>query len=299
MSSLVNVAGAQIDVAWGDPKTNLARIQSVMEKNSREGVLLTVFPECAVSGYCFDSLEEARPFASPIPGPATDELVAIAQKSGSYLVAGMLESDGDRIFNAAVLVGPNGLIGSYRKIHLPYLGIDRFATPGDRPFRVFEVGPLRVGMHICYDGSFPESARVMAVQGADLIVLPTNWPPKSECAAAHLANVRAHENNIYYLCVNRVGEERGFAFIGGSKICDPSGETIAEAPGTQEQIMVATIDVERARRKRLIRVPGLHEINRIADRRPEMYQPLVEPIDAGPNSRESATADPSTMHPKP
>jgi predicted amidohydrolase len=127
----------------------------------------------------------------------------------------------------------------------------------------------------------------MAVQGADLIVLPTNWPPKSECAAEHLANIRAHENNLYYMCVNRVGEERGFRFIGGSKICDPSGETIASAPSTDESVFIATIDLEKARRKRLIRVPGKHEINRIADRRPEMYGPLVERIDSGPNSRET------------
>jgi predicted amidohydrolase len=289
MTSTFKVAGAQIDVGWGDVEGNLARIEKVVRRHADEGIYLTVFPECAVSGYCFDSLEEARPFASMIPGPSTDRLARLAKETGSYLVAGMLEADGERIFNSAVLLGPEGLIGSYRKIHLPYLGIDRFATPGDRPFGVWNAGLLRVGMHICYDGSFPESARVMAVQGADLIVLPTNWPPKSECAAAHLANIRAHENNLYYMCVNRVGEERGFRFIGGSKICDPSGETLSEAMGAEEETVVAMVDVEKARRKRLIRVPGLHEINRLADRRPEMYGPLVERIAAGPTSRESAT----------
>ncbi len=290
MTTTYQVAGAQIDIRWGDIDHNLGRMREVVRSTVAQGVILTVFPEAAVSGYCFDSLGEARPYASTIPGPATDRLADICKEFHTYLVAGMLESDGEKIFNAAVLMGPEGLIGSYRKIHLPYLGIDRFATPGDRPFQVYNAGPIRVGMHICYDGSFPESARVMAVQGADLIVLPTNWPPKSECAAEHLANIRAHENNLYYMCVNRVGEERGFRFIGGSKICDPSGQTIASAVGTDESVFVATIDLEKARRKRLIRVPGKHEINRIADRRPEMYGPLVERIDSGPNSRETGSS---------
>jgi predicted amidohydrolase len=287
VTTTYQVAGAQIDVRWGDVDHNINRMRDVVRSTAEQGVLLTVFPEAAVSGYCFDSLDEARPYSSPIPGPATNLLADICKEFRTHLVAGMLESDGDQIFNAAVLVGPQGVIGSYRKIHLPYLGIDRFAAPGNRPFQVWNAGPIRVGMHICYDGSFPESARVMAVQGADLIVLPTNWPPKSECAAEHLANIRAHENNLYYMCVNRVGEERGFRFIGGSKICDPSGETIASAPSTDESVFIATIDLEKARRKRLIRVPGKHEINRIADRRPEMYGPLVERIDSGPNSRET------------
>jgi predicted amidohydrolase len=293
MGSEFRIAGAQIDIGFQDVAGNLQRMREIAREQSARDVHLTVFPEAAVSGYCFESLEEAMPFASTIPGPATAELADICRETGRYLVAGMLEVDGPRLFNSAVLVGPEGLIGAYRKIHLPYLGIDRFATPGDRPFQVWNAGPVRVGMHICYDGSFPESARVMAIQGADLIVLPTNWPAKSECAAAHLANIRAHENNLYYMCVNRVGVERGFGFIGGSKMCDPAGETLAEAPGNQEQVIVATIDLERARRKRLVRVPGRHEINRIADRRPEMYGPIVASMDAGPNSRESATNDPA------
>jgi predicted amidohydrolase len=251
-------------------------MEEILEQSVADKAGLTVFPECALSGYCFESLDEARPFAETIPGPSTQRLAEVCRRLNTHVAFGMLEADNERIFNAVALVGPGGVVGGYRKIHLPYLGIDRFATPGDRPFGVFEVGPIRVGIHICYDGAFPESARVMALLGADLVILPTNWPPKSECAAAHLANVRSMENVIYYLCVNRVGEERGFRFIGGSKGCSPSGDTLAEAPGVEEQIFTIEVDPELARRKKLIRVPGKHEIDRIKDRRPEMYGPLLD-----------------------
>jgi predicted amidohydrolase len=188
-----------------------------------------------------------------------------------------LERDGPRVFNAAALVGPEGFVAGYRKIHLPFLGVDRFTTPGDRPFAVHQAGELRVGMNICYDGAFPEAARVMALEGADLIVLPTNWPPGAECTADCVIPARALENNVYYLAVNRVGTERGFRFIGKSKACDPGGRVLAEALHEEEAILYAEIDLERARRKRVVRVPGLHEIDRFADRRPEMYGKIVEP----------------------
>lgn len=175
-----------------------------------------------------------------------------------------------------MLVGPEGLVASYRKIHLPFLGVDRFTTPGDRPFAVHQAGAVRLGLSICYDGSFPETARVMALEGADLIAQPTNYVPGSECMTEHGINIRAMENNVYYIMVNRVGEERGFRFIGSSRICDPGGATMAAAPADEETILYADVDPAEARRKRIVRVPGGHEIDRIADRRPQMYRRLVQ-----------------------
>jgi predicted amidohydrolase len=132
-----------------------------------------------------------------------------------------------------------------------------------------------VGINICYDGSFPESARVLTVLGADLVVLPTNWPTGAR-PAIKLALARALENHIYYAAVNRVGEERGFRFIGQSQIIDPDGEVIAEAAGEGEDVIVAEIDPEQARRKRVVKIPGEYEVDRVADRRPEMYGPLCD-----------------------
>lgn len=273
----MKIAAVQMDVTLADVEANLQKIERRLAETRAAGAVLTVFPECGLTGYCFESLEEARPLAQPIPGPATERLRVACANLGCHLVAGMLESEATRIYNAAVLVGPDGVAGSYRKVHLPSLGIDRFASYGDRPFTVHDIGDLRIGMSICYDGAFPESARAMAIQGADLIVLPTNWPPGAECMAAHGINIRAMENNVYYLSANRVGNERGFRFIGQSRICDPSGETLAESSGDNEEILYAEVDPATAREKLLVRVPGRHEIDRMADRRPEMYAILTQP----------------------
>ncbi len=273
----MKIAAVQMDVTLGQPAENLAKMVSRLEQTTADGAVLTVFPECALTGYCFDSRDQALPFAEAIPGPATGTMAQACAATGGYAVFGMLESDGDRLFNAAVLVGSDGVIGSYRKIHLPYLGIDRFTDYGDRPFAVHEAGDLRVGMNICYDASFPEAARCLALQGADLIVLPTNWPPGSQCTAASAINTRALENGVYYLAVNRVGVENGFPFIGHSRIADTTGATIADAASTEEEILYADIDLARARNKHYVRVPGLHEIDRLADRRPHLYRGLVDP----------------------
>ncbi|MBS0260524.1 MAG: carbon-nitrogen hydrolase family protein [Planctomycetes bacterium] len=273
----MKVAGVQMDITIGEPARNLAAMTSHLRETAAHGAQLTVFPECAVPGYCFSSLQEAVPFAQPIPGPATATMQAVCAELDCYTVFGMLELDGPKIYNAAVLVGPAGVIGSYRKVHLPWLGVDMFTSFGDRPFAVHAAGDLRVGMNICYDAAFPEAARSLAILGADLIVLPTNWPPGAECTAASVINARSIENAVYYLAVNRVGIERGFEFIGRSKISDPSGVTLAQTQGTGEEIIYAEVDPQKARRKHILRVPGKHEIDRLADRRPEMYGLLVEP----------------------
>jgi len=271
------IAIAQIAIAFADRARNLERMLAVLRETHARGAELTVFPEAALAGYCYDSLEEARAHAEPIPGPSTAQVSAACRKLGVYAIYGLIEADGERLFNACALVGPEGVVGAYRKIHLPYLGVDRFTTPGDRPFAVHEAAGMRIGMHICYDGGFPESARVMTLLGADLLVLPTNWPPGAECMAGCAVNTRAMENNVYYAACDRVGDERGFHFIGLSKVCDPSGRVLAEAAHDREEILYAEIDVERARQKKIIRVPKLHEIDRIRDRRPEMYGPIVAP----------------------
>ena len=193
----------------------------------------------------------------------------------------MLESDGDGVFNAAVLVGTNGVIGSYRKIHLPFLGADKFTTFGDRPFAIHKAGDLKVGLNICYDSAFPESFWVLTLLDADLIALPTNRPSGAECVAVNVINTQVLENAVYYVAVNRVGTERGFTFIGRSRICGPAGETLAAGSADAEEILYAEIDIARARNKLVIREPGRHTIDRIADRRPEMYGLLTMPYNDG------------------
>lgn len=284
---LMKIAGVQMDVKIGDIERNLSAMIDRLAESRRHGAELTIFPECAATGYCFDSLEEARQYAESIPGGVTEKMTAACREQGGYAVFGMIEATADGgVFNAAVLVGPEGVLGSYRKIHLPFLGLDQFSTYGDRPFAVSPAGEVNVGLNICYDSAFPESSRDMSIQGADLIALPTNWPPGAENVAAYAINTRAMENGVYYAAVNRVGHERGYDFIGKSIICGPTGDTLAQADHREEEILYAEIDPAKARMKRVIRIPGKHSIDRLADRRPEMYSRLTEPHDLPRPGRE-------------
>ncbi len=271
------IAAVQMEPKLGQVEANHEQIQRRLAEAAGAGAHLVVFPECALSGYGFSSREEGLKHAVSTDSAPVRDVLDACRRHRCYCVFGMLERDGARLFNACLLAGPDGLVGGYRKVHLPFLGIDMFADPGDRPFAVHDAGGLKIGMHICYDGAFPEPARVLTLLGADLLVLPTNWPTLSECAAEHMIPTRAMENTVYVMAVNRVGEESGFRFIGASSIVDPSGRRLAYASPVTEEILLADIDPSLARRKHLVRVPGRHEINRIADRRPRFYQQIVAP----------------------
>ena len=172
-----NIACAQIDCVLGDPKTNRTKIISSIRAAAERDAKLVLFPECALTGYSFDSLEEAIPFAEPLNGPSAQAIAEVCSETRVYAAIGFIETDGNKFHNAAMLVGPEGVVGGYRKVHMPFIGIDRFVTPGDRPFQVFELPFGKVGLNICYDISFPEAARVLKLLGAELVALITNWPP--------------------------------------------------------------------------------------------------------------------------
>ncbi len=271
------VAAVQMEPKLGEVAANLALILDRFHEAVEDSAGLVVFPECALTGYGFASRDEAVPFAEQFGGPVAMKVAEACASKNAWAVYGFLESDGGRLFNACILIGPNGPVATYRKVHLPFLGVDMFVDPGDRPFAVHDAGGLRVGMHICYDGGFPEVGRILTLLGADILVLPTNWPTHSECAAEHMIATRAMENTVYAMAVNRVGEERGFRFIGRSSIVATNGQMLAFAGVDSEEILYADIEPAKARLKHLVRVPGKHEINRIADRRPGFYGPLVAP----------------------
>ena len=278
MTARLKIAGVQMNPKLMDKSANLGLILRHLENTAAAGAQLIVFPECSLSGYCFESLREAVPYAEPIPGPATTAVVAACSRLNVHTVFGLLEHDGSSLYNAAVLAGPMGLVGKYRKIHLPGLGVDKFVQPGNLGFTVCETPLARIGLNICYDGCFPESSRVMALRGADLVVLPTNWPTGAEEFAEYLINARSLENHIFSAAVNRVGEERGFRFIGRSRIVDVTGRTLAQASADQEEVIYAEIEPAKARDKRIVRVPGKHEIHRFNDRRPELYGEIVQKL---------------------
>ena len=268
------IAGVQMDIAIGERDQNLAAMKTRLEQSLAAGAALTVFPECTTSGYCFETKTEALGVAESMDGPSVQTVINWCREFSTFVIFGFLETVDQHLYNSVAFVGPDGLVGSYRKVHLPMLGVDRFTTSGDG-FRVFSAGELRVGLNICYDCSFPESARVLSLQGADLIALPTNWPPGSGATSDLIPSARAFENHVYFMAVNRVGSERGFDFIGKSKICDPKGNTLAFADHRDEQIIYAEVDPSFARNKHLVSVPGQHEVHRINDRQPSAYGPIV------------------------
>lgn len=277
MSDLRTIAAVQMEPILGEVATNLSAILDRLDQAANAGADFVVFPECALTGYGFADRAEAMASAEPIPGPSVDRVAERCRERGVFAVFGLLERDGDRLFNACVLVGPEGLVGSYRKVHLPFLGVDKVVDPGNRPFGVLDAGGLRIGLMICYDAGFPEPGRVLALAGADLLVVPTNWPTHAEVAAEHVMATRAMENVVFAVAANRIGEERGFRFIGRSSIMGTSGERLAFASDDREEILLAAIDPGAARRKRQVRVSGRHEIDRMGDRRPEFYGPIVAP----------------------
>ena len=265
------MAGVQMDISLANPNENLEKMELFLRTTTARGAALTVFPECTLTGYCFQSLEESYENSEPADGPSVIRMVNACAELETHCVFGFLERDQQQVFNSLALVGPSGLLGTYRKLHLPFLGVDRFTTPGDRPMQVIETDLCRIGMNICYDSSFPEAARVLSLQGAELIVLPTNWPPTSGLTADFIPNARAIENHVYFAAINRIGQERGFEFIGKSKICDPSGKSLVFANHVHEEILYAEIDPEFARQKHRVNIPGEHEVHRFKDRRPDAY----------------------------
>jgi predicted amidohydrolase len=213
--------------------------------------------------------------AQEVPGPATEALAATCARLGVHAVVGLVERDGDRLRNTAVLVGPGGLVGRYRKTHLPFLGVDRFVTPGEEA-EVFETPLCRIGIEICYDLRFPELTRSLALRGAEIVAHPTNWPLAARSNADFVTRARALENRVYLLTSNRCGRERSAEFCGWSQIVDPRGDRLAEAGPDGEALLTAEIDVAFAREKDLIVAPGEYEMRLFDDRRPDLYDLLVE-----------------------
>jgi len=273
----LRVAACQIDPKLGEVEANLERIGRGVADAAAAGAVLAVLPEAAVTGYAFGSLEEARAVARRAGAVAADVLAGLAQLHQMTVICGTLEAQGDEVFNAALVATPDGERYTYRKMHLPYLGVDRYTTPGPDAPSVVEVGGLRIGVLICYDLRFPEAARICALDGADLIALPTNWPVGVDFHPGIFAPARATENHCYLLACDRVGTERGTTFMGRSLLIDYDGHQLAVASDTEEELLLGDIDPEAARHTHVRRRPGEHEWDTMADRRPGLYRRLLDP----------------------
>ena len=278
MSDKVKIAAVQMNPKIMANSENLDKILLETRHAANNGANLIVFPECALTGYVFASREEAAPFMETIPGPSINELAACCKKLGVHMIVGLLEKEADKCFNTAVSIGPQAVVGKYRKNHLPFLGIDRFLDHGNNPFRVYNTPIGNIGMHICYDCNFPESARVMTLLGADILALPTNWPEGREKIAKYVINARAYENRVHLVAVNRVGREKGTRFIGNSKIVSALGDTLVQAGSDDEEIIYAEVSLAEARQKHIIFKPGEFEMDFIHDRQPRLYGEITKAV---------------------
>lgn len=251
---------------FGDVRENLA--QAVMLIGDHQADLL-VLPELFTTGYQFTSREEALRLAEPIPdGPTTAFLSALARSKNIALVAGIAERDGDAVYNSALIASPEkGYLGKYRKAHLFDTEQDIFQA-GNLPLSVFNVNGVNIGIMICFDWRFPETARTLALQGADIIAHPSNLV-LPHCPQAMIT--RCLENRVFAITADRVGREdrpHPLTFIGQSQLVDPDGQVLYRASFDKEEIKILEIDISKARDKKINARNDL-----FAGRRSDLYRP--------------------------
>ena len=261
----MRVGYLQFDPVFGEVARNLDHVTARLEQVETD---LIVLPELFATGYQFVSQEEVFQLAEPVPdGATTKRLADIAARRGMTIVAGLPERDGGRCFNSAVVVGPKGFIGCYRKTHL-FFEETLWFTPGDSGFHVWDIGPAKVGVMICFDWYYPESARTLALQGADIIAHPSNLVLPN-CPDSMVT--RCLENRVFSVTANRIGSEaRGgkdrLTFIGLSEVVSPRGRILHRAPRDIEDLTLVEIDPAEAR------IKALNDYNDLLrDRRPAFY----------------------------
>ena len=250
---------------FGDVKRNLDLVASRLQDVRCD---LMVLPELFATGYQFTSAAEVESLAEAVPdGPTTRRLTDIARAGRMHLVAGLAERAGSRCYNSAVLVGPDGLVGLYRKTHL-FFEETLFFSPGDTGFQVWDIGQAKIGIMVCFDWFYPEAARTLALKGAEILCHPSNLV-LPHCPDAMVT--RCLENRLFSVTANRIGwEERGgkerLTFIGRSEVVTPRGKILHRAPEDHEDLAVLDIEPAEARNKALNPYNDL-----LRDRRSTLY----------------------------
>lgn len=266
MTTTLKVATVQFEPTMFEKERNIARLADLVTQAAEEGAKLVVTPEMGTTGYCWFDRAEVAPFVEPIPGPTTDRFGEIARAQDCYIVIGMPEVDPatNLYYNAAVLIGPEGVVGTHRKTH-PYISEPKWSAPGDRGHVVFDTPVGRIALLVCMDIHFIETARLVGLGGADIICHISNW--LAERTPAPYWITRAVENSCYLIESNRWGLERSVQFSGGSCVIGPDG-AIEAVIDTGDGVACVEIDLERARARRMLGEPVFEQ------RRPELYMEL-------------------------
>lgn len=252
---------------FGKIQRNLDSVLQALETVTAD---LIVLPELCFTGYYFRDREEVAQLAEdPHQSKTVEKLTQFCQQRDMYLVSGFAEKAGPKIFNSSLLLGPDGIVDIYRKIHL-FNEEKIWFDPGDTPFKVNTVRGVKVGMMICFDWIFPEATRSLAVLGAEVICHPSNLV-LSYCQTA--METRCLENNVFAITCNRFGADKRphgeLTFTGKSQIVAPKGKVLHRAPSKRTALYVTNIDIALARDKMITR----HN-HALEDRRPAYYAPL-------------------------
>ncbi len=237
----------QFNPQLGEIDYNLKKIEKSLAQ--ARNLDLLVLPELCNSGYNFKNKREALSLAEEIPqGKSTQFLSSLAKKKKCFAVAGINEKEGKNLYNSAVLVGPKGYLGKYRKLHLFYKEKNLF-EPGNLGLPIFNLHGVKLGILICFDWRFPETWRILALKGAQIIAHPSNLivPKLSFTALPGHAIV----NKIFIITSDRVGVERKLKFAGRSMIVDPDGNILAHASADKEELKVAEINPKLANLKQV------------------------------------------------
>ena len=254
----------------GHVTDNLAAVRAALGETHFD---LLVLPELFATGYYFNNRDQVEGLSEEIPdGPTIDFLQELAAGRGGFVCGGLVERSGGRLYNSAVLVGPEGIVTTYRKMHL-FFEENLWFAPGDRPPAVHDLGFARVGLMICYDWRFPEVARSLALLGAQIMLHPVNLV-QPYCQEAMIT--RCVENGVFAATANRVGidtklDGEQLQFTGRSQVIAPDGQRLCSAETDTPQVLSIDIDPAKADDKQI--TPHNHLL---ADRRPECYQTLVD-----------------------
>ncbi|MBN2056872.1 acyltransferase [bacterium] len=260
----MRIAYVQFDPIFGEIETNLRRIETLVADVAAD---LFVLPELCTTGYLFMLPEEVAHLAEEAPdGKSTAFFEEMCRVKMCSVVFGMAERHRNHFFNSAVLVSPEGYMGTYRKTHL-YGTEKKVFRRGDTGFRVWQLGAVRIGVMICFDWFFPESMRVLMLRGAHLVCHAANLV-LPYCQAAMVT--RCLENGVFAITANRTGRESrsgvSLSFTGASQIVDHGGVVLARAPAEGDHVQVVEVDPLQAADKAL----GVAN-HRIQDRCPSYY----------------------------
>jgi predicted amidohydrolase len=264
----VRVAGLQMSGVEGDVAANLARVEAQLREAARQGARIALTPEAALSGYT--DRERSRAAAVSVPGPETDYLAGLCAELRIYLLAGLVARAGEGYTNSVAVLGPEGLLGCFSKVHINRHEEPVGYTRGDR-FPTWDLrlndAPVRIGVMICYDREVPEAARLLALQGIDILFNPLACGCPAEEIHRALIRVRAFENEVYLVMVNHAAPRmNGLSFMVG-----PEGNILGYTVGAAEEVFTCDLDLGALDRHRERGIYGFHH------RRPELYAALADP----------------------